>query len=169
VALLAEGRESEHHFWGFPQVILSWSQSVPNSYAGKKLSSWNWLRKCHAKKIFSYLFIFLSNKTRRGQVKLKGYIWLIPGLIEGFYLNLEAAVFPDDFHRLFVCVEAENYCCIKYLSSLLQQKIMLHKVSSLLKQKIMLNKVSSSLKQKIMLHKVPRYFKFLVTISVCAY
>ncbi len=26
------GRESEHHFWGFPQVILSWSQSVPNKY-----------------------------------------------------------------------------------------------------------------------------------------
>jgi hypothetical protein len=26
-----KGRESEHHFWGFPQVILSWSQSVPNT------------------------------------------------------------------------------------------------------------------------------------------
>ncbi len=24
--------QSEHHFWGFPQVILSWSQSVPNRY-----------------------------------------------------------------------------------------------------------------------------------------
>jgi len=28
---LSKGRESEHHFWGFPQVILSWSQSVPNT------------------------------------------------------------------------------------------------------------------------------------------
>jgi hypothetical protein len=28
---MSKGRESEHHFWGFPQVILSWSQSVPNS------------------------------------------------------------------------------------------------------------------------------------------
>ncbi len=27
---LSKGRESEHHFWGFPQEILSWSQSVPN-------------------------------------------------------------------------------------------------------------------------------------------
>ena len=27
---IKKGRESEHHFWGFPQVILSWSQSVPN-------------------------------------------------------------------------------------------------------------------------------------------
>ena len=29
---IKKGRESEHHFWGFPQVILSWSQSVPNTY-----------------------------------------------------------------------------------------------------------------------------------------
>ncbi len=29
---LSKGRESEHHFWGFPQVILSWSQSVPNNF-----------------------------------------------------------------------------------------------------------------------------------------
>jgi hypothetical protein len=28
---IKKGRESEHHFWGFPQVILSWSQSVPNT------------------------------------------------------------------------------------------------------------------------------------------
>jgi hypothetical protein len=27
----SKGRESEHHFWGFPQVILFWSESVPNS------------------------------------------------------------------------------------------------------------------------------------------
>ncbi len=27
---IKKGRESEHHFWGFPQVILSRSQSVSN-------------------------------------------------------------------------------------------------------------------------------------------
>ncbi len=32
---LSKGRESEHHFWGFPQVILSWSQSVPNNTANE--------------------------------------------------------------------------------------------------------------------------------------
>jgi hypothetical protein len=31
---LSKGRESEHHIWGFPQVILSWSQSVPNRKNG---------------------------------------------------------------------------------------------------------------------------------------
>jgi len=33
---LSKGRESEHHFWGFPQVILSLSQSVPNSVYQRK-------------------------------------------------------------------------------------------------------------------------------------
>jgi hypothetical protein len=28
---IKKGRESEHHFWGFPQVILFWSDSVPNN------------------------------------------------------------------------------------------------------------------------------------------
>jgi hypothetical protein len=31
VSTAKKSRESEHHFWGFPQVILSWSQSVPNN------------------------------------------------------------------------------------------------------------------------------------------
>jgi hypothetical protein len=27
----SKGRESENHFWGFPQIILFWSESVPNN------------------------------------------------------------------------------------------------------------------------------------------
>ncbi len=82
---------------------------------------------------FQLSVYFLSNKKGGAKSSSKAiYDLVIPGLVEGFYLNLEAAVFSDYFHRLFVCVEAENFMLHK-VSSLLKQKIMLHKVLSLLK------------------------------------
>jgi hypothetical protein len=47
--------ESEHHFWGFPQVILSLSQSVPN-----KLSHLFCGHKFH--KIVNYFIVEMLKK-----------------------------------------------------------------------------------------------------------
>jgi hypothetical protein len=49
---IKKGRESEHHFWGFPQVIRFWSESVPNNNH-KKIESVRWKHKSSIKALIS--------------------------------------------------------------------------------------------------------------------
>jgi hypothetical protein len=53
-----KGRESEHHFWGFPQVILFWSESVPN----RSLSIIVSIRTCPSFQYINFVTFIISLK-----------------------------------------------------------------------------------------------------------